>query len=92
MTCPDCGNETRGFTSRVTGNILSPCCAAFLGRAFDPSPREAAMGAHENILQIIRIVKARDNGGLTREECEDQVQAIITRQPELPLQLAASSR
>lgn len=87
MKCPACGKDTRGVTSRRTGNIYSPCCAAVVGRAFLPSCDKAGPSTHENILQIIRIVTARDKGLLSRAECEAQVQAVITREPELPLKL-----
>lgn len=85
MKCPNCRRDEAPITSSMTGITYCPGCGVPVGRAFTPGrPRE-------NILQIIRLVKARDNGLLTREQCDDQVNAITTRQPELPLETAAKA-
>lgn len=84
MKCPRCREEAQRITSR-TGNIYTVCCAAMVGRAFEPPPQQAPMGRQEAILEIIRITRERISGTISREEHEARIRAITTREPELPL-------
>lgn len=43
------------------------------------------MSRHEAIMEIIRITRQRIAGAITRAEHEAQIDAILTREPELPL-------